>query len=86
MEDYNKDVATNDKVEMVHISRDRDDKAALKWAQDSKLPWPTIMAGDAKAPLMEHYGNAVPGFVLVDREGKKVAAGKGAIWAKLKSL
>ena len=49
---------------------------------------------DEKAALawaMTHYTRAVPCYVLIDREGNKLAAGSGgagksAVWSKLKEL
>ena len=76
---------------MIHLSRDRNEQAALAWARKARLPWPDIMLKDTKAALMTHYTRAVPCYVLIDRAGKKLAAGSGragksAVWAKLKEL
>lgn len=88
MKSYNDDIASNEKVELIHISRDSDDKAAEGWAEENKFPWPTLMKDDAERSelLMSFYGGGVPTYVMIDREGNKVASGKGAIWAKLKDL
>tara|TARA_B100000519_G_C13873013_1_gene264583 strand:- start:32 stop:310 length:279 start_codon:yes stop_codon:yes gene_type:complete len=91
VESYQKDVASNPRVEMIHLSRDQDEKAALAWAKKDKLPWPHIMQKDTKDALMTHYTRAVPCYVLIDREGNKLAAGSGgagksAVWSKLKEL
>lgn len=88
MKSYNKDIASNDKVEMIHISRDTNEKEALKWAKKEKFPWPTISMKNSSREkfLMSYYGGGVPTYVLVDRDGKKLASGKAAIWAKLSAL
>ncbi|MFP6883736.1 MAG: hypothetical protein VCA40_04845 [Roseibacillus sp.] len=86
VESYRKDVAPNPKVEMIHISRDRNNTAALNWAENQKFPWPTIMKDETDAALMTHYSNRVPSYILIDHEGNKIAEGKGAIWAKIKTL
>ena len=88
MKSYNKEIASNDKVEMIHISRDNDEKAALAWAKKAKFPWPTLSKKDSSKEkfLMSHYGGGVPTYVLVDIDGKRLATGKAAIWAKLSEL
>ena len=86
VESYQKDVVPNPKVEMIHISRDRSNAAALKWARDDKLPWPTIMKDQIDASLLTHYSNRVPSMILIDRKGNKVAEGKGPVWDKIKTL
>jgi len=86
VESYQKDVVPNSKVEMIHLSRDRNNAAALKWASNDKLPWPTIMKDGIDAALMTHYSNRVPSYILIDREGNKVAEGKGPVWSKLKTI
>ena len=86
MESYQKDVASNPKVEMIHLSRDRDNAAALKWARKDKLPWPTIMRNQIAASLLTHYSNRLPTYILIDREGNKVAEGKGPVWDKIKAI
>ena len=35
---------------------------------------------------MKYYGGGVPTYILIDREGTKLASGKTAIWAKLGEL
>jgi hypothetical protein len=85
---YETDVASNEKVELIHISRDDDEGAALDWARKEGFPWPTLSKQDASKEkiLMQHYGGAVPTYVLIDKDGNKLATGKSEIWAKLKGL
>ena len=86
VESYQKHVVPNPKVEMIHLSRDRNNAAALKWASKDKLPWPTIMRDQIDASLLTHYSNRLPTYILIDREGNKVAEGKGPVWSKLKTI
>lgn len=73
---------------MIHVSRDRDDKSAEKWAADEGFPWMTILPDDAeRSGLMEYRTrNAVPFYVLVDKDGKEVAQGSGAVFQKAVEL
>ena len=86
VESYQKDVVPNPKVEMIHLSRDRNNAAALKWASKDTLPWPTIMRDQIDASLLTYYSNRLPTYILIDREGNKVAEGKGPVWSKLKTI
>ena len=86
MKSYQEKVATNTAVEMIHLSRDGDKGAAADWAKKEKFPWPTIMQDDTSEFFLKHYGGGVPTYVLIDREGNKLATGKAAIFDKLDSL
>ncbi|QQL44933.1 TlpA family protein disulfide reductase [Sulfuriroseicoccus oceanibius] len=87
METYAKTIATNDKVEMVHLSADRNAKAATTWAAKEKFPWPTVLPEKVKATGLEKYAAGyVPDYILVDKEGKELARKSGAVFAKLKEL
>lgn len=86
MKSYKEQVATNPAVDMIHLSRDSDDGAALDWAKKESFPWPHIMKDDVEEFFLKHYGGGVPTYVLIDREGNKLATGKGACFAKLDSL
>ena len=68
---------------MIHISMDRSEDAALKWAKSFKQPWPIMLLKDTNQnKLMTPYNvRAVPTYILVDREGKEVARGKAAALA-----
>jgi aminoglycoside phosphotransferase len=88
---YNENIASNSKVELVHLSRDRDEDAATAWAQKENMPWPTILSEDAdvKQLIMPYFPGGrmgVPSYVLVDQTGKEVARGKTAAFAKIKEM
>lgn len=71
---------------MVHVSLDRADNDALKWAKSFKQPWP-IMAPKCvdRKTLVEPYKiRGVPTYILVDQTGKEVARGKAAAFAMAK--
>ena len=86
MKSYNEKIATNPAVDMIHLSRDNDKGSALDWAKKESFPWPTIMKSDTGEFFTKHYGGGVPTYVLIDREGTKIATGKADIFAKLDSL
>ena len=77
METYNKKIANNAKVELIMASADQNPKAALNWAQQHSFPWPTVMMKKIdKAGLTKYKSGFVPHYVLVDKDGKKLAQGK----------
>lgn len=86
MKTYKKEVASNEKVEMIHVSLDQSENAALSWASKESMPWPTVMKGDTdQNVLIKPYKvTGVPTYLLVDREGKELARGKSAVFAKIK--
>ena len=86
MESYKKHLANNPKVAMVHVSYDEDLAEATKWAKKESFPWPHVMKDDVSKFFLQFYGGGVPTYVLIDKEGNKIATGKGAIFAKLDSL
>ena len=71
---------------MIHISLDRVENDALKWAKSFKQPWPIMLQKDNKKnKLVTPYNvRGVPTYILVDREGKEVARGKAAALAAAK--
>jgi len=75
---------------MVHISLDRENEAAEKWAADAKLPWLTIMPSNAKTTDLEksYPSQYVPSYYLVDGEGKALADDNDgeSVFAKIKEL
>ena len=75
MEKYNEMVAENPKVEMIHISRDREEDAAENWAAAEGFPWLTILPDDTeRSGLMEYRTrNSVPFYTMVDASGKELA-------------
>ena len=88
MEKYNENVAENPKVEMIHISRDREKDAAQDWAAAEGFPWLTILPDDtARSGLMEYRTrNSVPFYTMVDADGNEVANGSAAIFSKIAGL
>lgn len=87
MESYNKKIAGNDKVELIHFSYDENDDAALKWAKKEKFPWPTVLKGKQKATELEKFaGQYVPEYLLVSKDGEVVAKGKDGCFAKIAEL
>ena len=77
MDTYNSKIADNDKVELIMASGDRDPKAALAWAKKHTFPWPTVMSDNTqKAGLSRYKSGFVPHYVLIDKDGKKLAEGK----------
>lgn len=89
METYNTAIATNDDVELIHLSRDRGDDAAEAWAAKESMPWPTLMKDDTDgdALFMPYFPTGrmgIPAYVMVDHTGKEVARGKAEILAKIK--
>ncbi len=87
MKSYNSDIATNDKVEFIHYSLDRTDAAALKWAKKESFPWARILPAKHGASGLQKYAkNYVPYYMLIDKEGKILAEGAQAVFAKIKTL
>ncbi|MGJ8695640.1 MAG: TlpA family protein disulfide reductase [Verrucomicrobiaceae bacterium] len=90
MESYNAKIKNNPAVELVHLSVDNDPAAALKWAQDANLPWPTILLSDLNLEALSkpyfEFDPEVPAYILVDASGKELARGKQLIFQKLSTL
>lgn len=87
MESYNKKIAGNDKVELIHFSYDKSDDAALKWAKKEKFPWPTVLKDKQKATGLEEFaGDYVPEYILISKDGKVIANGKEECFAEIATL
>ncbi|GAA5493969.1 hypothetical protein Rhal01_00123 [Rubritalea halochordaticola] len=87
MKFYNSDIATNDKVELVQISADREEDSALDWARSEKFPFYSVLAGDQKnLTLRSLGGRGIPSYVLIDKNGKEIARGHHSCIEKIKSL
>lgn len=88
MEKFNKSIADNPKVEMIHISQDNSDGPAEQWAADEKFPWLTILPDDTeRSGLLEYRTRpVVPFYTMVDGEGNEVANGSAAIFSKIGQL
>ncbi len=68
-------------------SYDRDPKAALGWAKQHTFPWPTVMMKNLKKAGIAKYANGgVPHYVLIDKDGKKLAENKANCLAKIAEL
>lgn len=68
-------------------SADQDPKAALAWANKHTFPWPTVMTKKIqKAGLAKYRAGYVPQYVLIDKDGKKLAEGKQACLDKAAEL
>ena len=85
---YNQHIADNDKVEFIHVSMDDDKKDALNWAVKAKLPWLHVLNSKARSSGMMKFakGDGVPQYYLIDKEGKTLASGERAAFAKIAEL
>jgi len=74
---YNERLAGVQNVEMVLISRDRDNRSALDWAVSEEMPWPILQPSDYSRAkeVQKHAPRGIPTAVLVDAEGKELARG-----------
>ncbi|MAT30797.1 MAG: hypothetical protein DBX00_04910 [Verrucomicrobia bacterium] len=87
MKQYQAEIADNPGVEMIHVSLDRDKKAAETWAAKEGFPWPTVMMDNLKKSGFEDYmPRGVPNYKLLSKDGKIVAEGKGEVFAKAAEL
>ena len=88
MEKYNDKIADNPKVAMIHVSQDRDEKAAQAWAAQEGFPWLTVLPGDVERSDLSAYRTrpVVPFYALVDAEGNELATGSAAVFAKAEEL
>ena len=85
MQTYNNSIAGNEKVELLLMSSDRSDADALKWSKKENFPWPQIMKGKISSEwnFMKHRSRYVPQYLLIDKQGNKVADGLPASLQKL---
>lgn len=88
MEKYNEVIAGNPKVAMIHVSQDQSEDAAEEWAASNNFPWLTVLPKDVPRSDLSEYRtrNVVPFYTLVDKDGKELANGSSAIFAKLQEL
>jgi len=86
VETYNKVIADNDKVTMIHASLDQSADLAEKWAAKEGFPWLTILPDDVgKSGLKPfHTTGAVPCYVMLDKDGEVVVAGSAGSTACFK--
>lgn len=88
MEKYNKLIAKNEKIEMIHVSLDRENDAAISWAKKEKFPWLTVLPKDAKESGLRQYEQTdfVPEYTLVSADGEIVAVGDDEAFAEIEKL
>jgi hypothetical protein len=87
VESYNKKIAGNDRVELIHFTYDETDEAALKWAKKEKFPWPTVLKDKQKATDLEKFaGDYVPEYILISKDGDVIANGKEECFAEIGKL
>ena len=53
------------------------DASALNWAKKENFPWPHVLPSvkNWKFPFMKYRNRYVPQYILLDKEGNKVAEG-----------
>ncbi len=74
MEKYNSKIAELDNLELVQVSVDKDLAKAVGWAKKESFPWPTILMTDIEKTMVKDIKtNAVPTYVLIDKEGKEIS-------------
>lgn len=87
MEFYNENLAKAKNIDIIYCNRDRSEDAMVDFMVEFKMNWPALDFDDKDdvEEIISLYGNAVPSYVLVDAEGKKIAEGAQAK-AKAKEL
>ncbi|MBT8037942.1 MAG: hypothetical protein KJO21_10400 [Verrucomicrobiae bacterium] len=87
MKSYKQEIVPKENVEFIHFSRDRTPAAALVWAKKEKFTWPHILPSRHRDSGLQKYAkNFVPYYMLIDKDGKILAEGKQAVFAKVKTL
>lgn len=88
MAKFNKEIASNENVEFIHVSLDRNEESALEWAKKENFPWLHVMKENiAKAGLVKFKTeNFVPFYCFVDKDGKVLAKGSHASFEKAKEV
>ena len=88
MEKYNKTIAGNSKVAMVHVSLERQEGLAEVWAAKEGFPWRTILPKNIKSSGMMDYKKTrfVPEYALIDKNGRQIASGGGEVFNKAVEL
>ena len=79
METYDSKLADSKEVAVIHVSYDRKDSEAKKWAKEAKMNWPVILGSDRKASGMAKFSDSdyIPEYRLVDAKGKPVPLPEG---------
>jgi hypothetical protein len=85
---FNKEIAGNENVEFIHVSLDSNEESALEWAKKENFPWLHVMKTSiAKADLAKFKTERfVPFYCFVDKDGKVLAKGSQASFAKAKEF
>ena len=91
MEKYNSVLGDTNKVTMIHVSLDRSEDLAEKWAAKEGFPWLHILPDDVEKSGLKvfHTTGAVPCYVMLDANGEVVikgSAGSNAIFKKAAEL
>ncbi len=88
MEKYNKEIAGNPNVELIHVSRDQSEDAAEEWAEANQFPWLSVLPGDVeRSKLLDYMSiNAVPHYSLRTADGEELANGSSAVFRKIADL
>lgn len=87
MKYYNASIADNDKVEFIHASKDDSKKDALGWASSASLPWLTVLSSKARSSGLAKYDpGTMPGYALIDKNGKVLATTERSCMEKIKEL
>lgn len=85
---YNEHIADSKNTVMIHVSLDRDEDSAKKWAADAKLPWFTILPKNVPKSKLRDYKKTrfVPEYNLISKDGKILASGADACFTKIIEL
>lgn len=88
MEKYNKEIANNPNVELIHVSLDQSEDAAESWAEANQFPWLSVLPRDVDRSKLRDYmtRNAVPHYSLRSADGEEVANGSSAAFRKIAEL
>ena len=83
LEKYQRHIATNPEVALVHVSCDEVEAEALTWARKEGFTWPTIFFSDLERAGLARY-DAWPGEVrLVDSAGSVLTKDEGEAFATI---
>ena len=79
METYDAKLAKSQEVAVVHVSYDKKDSEAKKWAKEAKMNWPLVLGSDRKASGMAKFSESdyIPEYRLVDAQGRAVPLPEG---------
>ncbi len=88
MDSYERIIEGNPRVEWVHVSQDDSETAATAWARQNDFSWLTIFEKNTRrTSIMElKTKQSVPHYILADKNGRRLASGQSAVFAKLAEL